>query len=365
MLNLEFKTSPPLKLAAATLLAIALTGCGGGGGSSNVKPNIASPTASGAGPTGSATVGTAPTPAAVVASANAGSPLVAGTAPAVSQTQINNGATAGTQGVAGMSVSAPGFFNNVNKGTVGAVTFDPSFTLNTAGSISVGTVTSLTINSANATTTGTSLAIAKDATHSVFSNSISSIGFLNTFTASNGQYIGVAQATGYSYTQYGDWYECSSNCANSGITTEVNGFFVRGEATAPANIPTTGSYTYTGLANGVGVDAAGYSTNGTADMMATANFVARSIAFSTTNTKLTPVGGGNTVAYSSLDMSGTLTYVAGQNLFAGTVATAGTGQNSMSGTVAGRFYGPKAEEIGGLFALSGAGGGFVGGFIGK
>ncbi len=361
MIKPKFKPSTPYKIAAATMLAIALSGCGA---SANVKASGASPAASG----GNAAAGSSPTSGAVVASANSGSPLVAGTAPAVSQAQINNGATPGTQGVAGMSVSVQGAYNNATtKGTIGAVTFDPSFTLTSVGSISAGTATSLTINSANATTTGSSLTITQDATHTVDSSITNNpdtqltVGWLDQPTTSSDQEIFVMKDAGYSYTQYGDWYQCSANCAGSGTTTDVGGFFVRGDSTAPANIPTTGTYTYNGSIAGVSIDAAGYSGEAAAGMTATANFATRSIAFVTANTMIMP-DVGPVAANSNLNMSGTLTYAAGQNLFSGTVKTA---NNALSGTAAGRFYGPAAQEIGGLFALTGTGGAYIGSFIGK
>ena len=90
-------------------------------------------------------------------------------------------------------------------------------------------------------------------------------------------------------------------------------------------------------------------------MAATVNYVTRSIAFSTSNSQL------NTgLLMPNLNMSGTLTYAPGQNLFAGTVTSA-----TMTGTASGRFYGPNAEEIGGIYSLSGGGAGHYGAFFGK
>jgi hypothetical protein len=68
---------------------------------------------------------------------------------------------------------------------------------------------------------------------------------------------------------------------------------------------------------------------------------------------------------SNLNLSGTLSYLAGSNQFSGTVNT-----TSMSGIATGKFYGPSAQEIGGTFSVSngtvGSGGSaYIGGFGGK
>jgi hypothetical protein len=55
--------------------------------------------------------------------------------------------------------------------------------------------------------------------------------------------------------------------------------------------------------------------------------------------------------------------------FAGTLATApatpGQAGPDMSGTVQGNFFGPAAQELGGIFELSGGGAVMVGGLVGK
>lgn len=265
---------------------------------------------------------------------------------------------------AGLSVSAPANFNNATaKGTLGTPSIDPTFTLSTTGSLSAGTVTALTINTVNATTTGNSFTIAQDATHSVTSTPGSAEASLTTPTANSTQDIVVGQPAGFSYTQIGSWGQCSANCI-AGTTTEVVGIFVRGEATAPANIPTTGSFTYNGTAFGVGTDSAGNVASGLSNMAANANFASRSIAFSTSGTVITPSATGVGVSDPTFDMVGTLTYAAGQNLFTGTV-TAGSGVTAQTGTATGRFNGPAAQEIGGVFSLSGSGRSLIGGFTGK
>jgi hypothetical protein len=370
----EAKVFPgALKLTVVAIAAITMTGCFGSGGSSNVKPNAAAITpavatsATGMAPTGGATSGTAPTAAAVIVAAGTEPSVAAGTAAAITPAQVTAGGTAGTQGIAGLSVSMPLTIDHATgKASIGAVTIDPTFSLAVTGSIDNGTVTSLTVNSANATTTGSSLTITQDTENTVNSTAGHTIA-TNTPIATNVVVMQAAMDPGYSYTQFGDWYQCSTNCVYpaTGTLTAATGFFVRGEATAPANIPTTGTATYIGDSHGVGIDATGNLSDVYADMTAIANFAARNLFFATTNTEAQPFGSTGYVANSNLNMTGTLTYAAGQNLFAGTVTVAGTGANAMSGTATGRFYGPAAQEIGGVFGLSGAGGGYVGGFVGK
>ena len=60
---------------------------------------------------------------------------------------------------------------------------------------------------------------------------------------------------------------------------------------------------------------------------------------------------GVKVADSTLDMTGSLSYAANSNSFKGIVATTG----GLTGTSTGQFYGPNAEELGGVFSLKGTG----------
>ena len=340
-----------------TIFATCFVGCGGGGGGvSNVSPTPiqVSSAAIGAAPTGTGKFGTAPSPAAVIAAANAGSALTAGKA----------------AGLAGMSISFPLNFDNLtHTGVAGAVSIDPSFTLTTTGASVAGGITGLTgigINTANATTIGNSLSFNdSDPANTFVSNgTFSASGHITTATATSYYDILVIslKASSYQYTQYGDWSQCSANCTANGGTNSVNGVYVWGNATAPGNIPIAGTFTYNGNIEGNYLSAGGTKsavsgTQGTTGVMAAAvDFATRSIAFSTSNSQFN----AGPVLAPNLDMSGTLTYAPGQNLFAGTVTSA-----TMTGTASGRFYGPIAQEIGGIYSLSGGGAGHYGAFFGK
>lgn len=93
-------------------------------------------------------------------------------------------------------------------------------------------------------------------------------------------------------------------------------------------------------------------------MKADVNFGSRSVLFSTASTKIagTPNAG--------FDLSGTMTYAQGVNAFSGAVRSV-NGQLAGKGT--GRFFGPAAQEIGGVYSLHGQNVfmGMIGGFGGK
>ena len=123
-----------------------------------------------------------------------------------------------------------------------------------------------------------------------------------------------------------------------------------GAPTAGTAIPGSGTATFTGYATGSYVNAAGAGTTALAELTVGANFGTRSLTFATTNTRtspdwvtFTPNGG--------LNLTGTLTYAAGTNSFTGPVSSV----SGLTGNSTGQFYGPNAEELGGVFFLKGAG----------
>jgi C-lobe and N-lobe beta barrels of Tf-binding protein B len=159
---------------------------------------------------------------------------------------------------------------------------------------------------------------------------------------------------GWSYQSFGVW--------TNGVGTGQVSAGSAGTSTLGASIPTTGSATFTGLAAGLfgNATAVYYAT---ADMSAVTNFATRSIAFATTNSVVSPTINGTYVSAGGLNLSGTLTYAAGTNNFNGTVNS--SGYTTMTGDAGGRFYGPTAQEIGGVFAVKSGNYGYIGGFGGK
>ncbi|MEW6563079.1 MAG: hypothetical protein AB1400_07600 [Pseudomonadota bacterium] len=199
--------------------------------------------------------------------------------------------------------------------------------------------------------------------------------FTNTAVSSSVSYVLPYSVTmnpaGYTYQTFGSW-----NTVNAFGHQEF--YFSAGIPTVAATLPVAGTATYTGVAAGSYVNAVTLDpSKTTATMNATADFAARTVAFSTTGTASlsnnAPVGTAAT-ANAGLNMTGTLTYAAGSNTFTGAVTTA----NGMSGNATGRFYGPGVAvatptkavgappEIGGTFAVMAPGvGAMQGAFGGK
>ena len=172
----------------------------------------------------------------------------------------------------------------------------------------------------------------------------------STNTCSGSDAAGVNQAlianpasSGWNYQTFGIW--------GSETATNFNlSFGSFGAATPGSAVPSVGSATFNGTALGAYADSAGTQFVTGADMTANVNFGTRSIAFSTANT-ITRAG-AVTSAAPGLNLSGNLTYAAGSGQFTGTVSTANA---ALTGSTTGRFYGPNAEEIGGVYGLSGSG----------
>lgn len=151
----------------------------------------------------------------------------------------------------------------------------------------------------------------------------------------------------FAYQTFGAWA--------TGVETNAPkaGAFSVGAQTADANIPTTGTATFTGKAGGIYVAGFGEPEIVTADARLEADFANRNVEFQTTNSSI-----------ASLDMTGTMTY-AGTSGLSGTVQTLSGANGPLSGTIDGRFYGPGADEVGGTFSLSNSGESFIGGYGAK
>jgi hypothetical protein len=63
-----------------------------------------------------------------------------------------------------------------------------------------------------------------------------------------------------------------------------------------------------------------------------------------------------------LDLRGNWNYAPGTSQFSGSVKTV---NGDLTGSASGRFYGPTAQEIGGVYGLTGGGATMLGGFGGK
>ena len=123
-----------------------------------------------------------------------------------------------------------------------------------------------------------------------------------------------------------------------------------GAPTAGTAIPGSGTANFSGKVVGSYVNDLGKGHTVLANLNVGVNWGTQSLNLSTSGTRMSPDG----VTFSpntSLDMSNqTLGYTAGTNGFSGTLTTGG-----LSGNSSGKFYGPNAEELGGVFFLQGSG----------
>ena len=141
----------------------------------------------------------------------------------------------------------------------------------------------------------------------------------------------------FNYQTYGVWGSYGMATGNSFALSD-------GSASPVSAIPATGGLSFTGGSTGYFVD------NNT-----------RVFVFTTTSTVIQGAPNGNVNSNTNLNITGVMTYIAGTNNFTGTVTTT----SGMTGKVNGKFYGPGVNEIGGTYALYGAGiGTMVGSFGG-
>ena len=133
------------------------------------------------------------------------------------------------------------------------------------------------------------------------------------------------------------------------------GYGMTGYETAGGNIPSTGTFSFTGEGEGYDYKVSSNDVN-PSNFTVTANvdFATRTISLATDNYD-------NNNNY--LNMTGTLNYAAGVNNISGNVETAGDGSNpKMTGTAIANFYGPAVEGFGGTFSVSNATAGYMGWF---
>ena len=159
---------------------------------------------------------------------------------------------------------------------------------------------------------------------------------------------------GWDYQSFGVWITGAGTGSGSAGAVSV------GAQTAGSAIPTTGSATFTGLLGGTYLDPAGGDHLVGANLTVNADFAGRSLALSSSMT--TDISTG--AAMPGLDLTGGLTYAAQTNTMTGTLSAA---NGRLSGPATGYFFGPAAQEIGGIFSLSATSGleRFGGGFGGR
>lgn len=145
---------------------------------------------------------------------------------------------------------------------------------------------------------------------------------------------------GWDYQSFGAW-----ESVGGGDSALRAGSF--GAATPAAAVPSTGNATFTGKLGGMYVSPGGHGAMASADLRVVADFGARSLSFASSNSMLLRAPAVAS-AVPHLDLGGTLTYAPGSGAFSGTLTSAG---GSLRGASNGQFYGPTAQELGGVFTL--------------
>lgn len=290
----------------------------------------------------------------------------------------------GDSGSGGGVVSTPApvqftSFASVQAGTatsVGGITREGTVSIDPTGAVLQSGVSTPVEGSGSATftlnasrqVTGLSIAGSQSSVSFTPSNSTSISLTLNNRPLATAVY----NATGSDQAIFGDPYVLGFNYQTFGVwgTGLVNGSTGRfgatsvGSRTAASSIPTTGTVNYRGYAGGIYTDGAKYRY--AADANFVVNFTNRTVSMSTLNQTLTDIATNN-VFYTNIgQISGTMSYAVGSQLFSGNLtATGQTSFQNLSGTGSGTFYGPAANEIGGTFFLRGSVNTLVGGFGGK
>lgn len=147
--------------------------------------------------------------------------------------------------------------------------------------------------------------------------------------------------TSLEYQLYGAWL----TGFGSGSGTAGAGSF--GAETPAGSLPPGGA-SYSGTGTGFYRDASGQGFYTDFDVSATTDFSTITVSSSNTTTEDVLLTSGPTAA-GGLDFSGT-------GPVSGSAFTASISSTDLAGTANGHFYGPNAEEFGGTFSASGAGG---------
>ena len=155
----------------------------------------------------------------------------------------------------------------------------------------------------------------------------------------------LSAGVGWEYQTYGVW------ATGLGEGSGTYGAISIGAPTAGSAIPLIDTVTFTGSTVGGYIDPAGSYFLTSGNVSVEADFENRSLDFTSAGTELIDPSDFSTAAAGFLDMAGTLTYQPGTNSFDGIVVTSG----GLTGTSTGQFYGPNAEELGGVFFLTGDG----------
>src|SRR4051812_1461247 len=299
------------------VLALVLAGCAGGG-------------SGGGGPAGDA-------PPAGAAGTPAGTP---GDPPFTSFAAIQPNQTVVLSGMSQTAMGTQsGPSNNLTMGPLVPVAVDTTGTTLSLTYDGAGALSGVQISSPNS-----SMSFSRGAGDNISCSSSSCV--ITDSSGARGALLANSKASGWNYQTFGYW---GTDLPEGGLQMSA---LSAGSATPANAVPLTGAGNFIGQARGVYIDAAGAPFATLADMNANVNFSGRSIAFATSNTTTENTNTKVQASNTGLNLSGTFTYAAGGNQFSGSVASA---NGSMTGTSTGRFYGPSAQEIGGVYTFIGSG----------
>jgi hypothetical protein len=144
----------------------------------------------------------------------------------------------------------------------------------------------------------------------------------------------------WNYQSFGVWNRQSWETGNIGASSF-------GSPTPASAVPLNGTASFIGKLAGFYVSPAGLGSVAAADVKVGADFGTRTLSLASSNTRLTRDLAAATAA-PTLNLSGTLTYGPASNAFSGALTNAGA---TMTGASKGQFYGPTAQELGGVFIV--------------
>jgi hypothetical protein len=323
--------------AAASLLALA--GCGGGGGVNTTPPPIA-------GPTPTPTPAPTPTPPATLAPIPAPADTTNPLAPVASAGGPTLANAAADTNFPLLQVAVDGdFAGDVATTSQGA-------TINLDGNGRRG----LTINNE-------ALGVI-DATATTERRTVNGYAVFGA-PLPGGRNLQVGEGGGLDYTLYGYWLIMNEP---PDVPMQGGGAWLGGFVTAPGAVPTSGGAVFNGAIIGLYED--GYKSAALVGgvVRIDVDFAARSVSGAMTGIGL----GSDTFSHGPInDIVFSATIDAGANLFRGTtrVSTVPGGPSAFAadaaGTIAGRFFGPAAQEVGGVWTLSDASHHMIGAFGAK
>ncbi len=154
-------------------------------------------------------------------------------------------------------------------------------------------------------------------------------------------------AAGWSYQTFGNFFGGANGGYLKNRRDVILGYQSIGRPTKVSEMPTAESADYKGITH-----AYYNSAQVTAHNKIHADFAARNLSYETTDTSVLHEFGayGHVIEdRPDLNLSGAATWASDSTDFKGTMKAA----NGLSGEMKGRFYGPAAEEIGGVYGLSG------------